>query len=655
MTNWRSKITKKSLLSKGVELANIAADLAIRNVARTTFDTQRNMRPVYKVMISTPMWNKNNTDITVHRTIIADTSRPFTSPFTFSGERKRGSPILGLWVDQSDITEPDKAIIVMQNPFRSDAEMQESNLIQFPQFGIRNWLDIWMGFAPISPVGYASLASTAGSLASSILGAEIAAKVPLTYPDAFFFGNESHVFSGPIVSVNRKVGKGDRIQLVAFSPIIILRSMVAKKFSIPVTNMNVGTLITHVINNNIYKYGNIAKGKMDAIPYYDGIDQHFYMGMFPHKMFSGGNNKIRVSPINVYHNPDEPHFHTKPYKDEQDVATAMETTPHSVVTADIKGKVINKKCSLYDFFFNEMTNPTKTGGLVGLYAQVMPAFAKRNNIYDAFRDGEGHPGVFIKYGFKFETQDISDQIKSKAFDKVMKQEAWIGRNVIEMEAGVEYGTLFNTREVMTTDSGQRGKAKFVKVPLSEEFLGERDLSKDPFWSALLEDISIYGESAYPGQEWIYGKFADGIDITSDEIFESPIKNLMRRTYFSGMGGSMFMLGHPSFKPGRVLKVVDRRYAPRRAEDIAVNLIRGSAISKMKKSAVPTAMRLKGMEHDIEFYIWKTRHYMGVGSGYVSKVYFIEERNRSWMAHTESIDDIIKKAIAQQRQTLGMNK
>ena len=54
----------------------------------------------------------------------------------------------------------------------------------------------------------------------------------------------------------------------------------------------------------------------------------------------------------------------------------------------------------------------------------------------------------------------------------------------------------------------------------------------------------------------------------------------------------------------------------------------------------------------DFYIWKVRHYVGVNSGYISKVYYTEERFRSWQKYVDNIDSLIRQALMQSRQTMG---
>ena len=89
-----------------------------------TLQAHASLTPVYKIMITTPELKNNK--VVPMRYILADTSRPSIN-FLSSSD----SPIVGLWVDQSDMTEPDKAIVLLHNPVTQISDIFEEDMLQF--------------------------------------------------------------------------------------------------------------------------------------------------------------------------------------------------------------------------------------------------------------------------------------------------------------------------------------------------------------------------------------------------------------------------------------------------------------------------------------------------------------------------------------------
>jgi len=313
----------------------------------------------------------------------------------------------------------------------------------------------------------------------------------------------------------------------------------------------------------------------------------------------------------------------------------------------------NTKQSLYDVLFNKLTDYTFTG-LAGLYASVRPSPSQAQNVMEAMEDGEGHPGVHIKYGFKFEIEGIQEQIDKKQYGDVMNQKIILGRTAREIEAGIEYGTVFNSKHFMMKLDGEEGKTKSYLCPTSEEFVGKYNLDvfddARPLWEALYKDIQVFGECVHPSWSWVWAEGDDAIDLKKGEV-ANQISMTMRESYFAGMGGSVFAVGQPTFKPGRLIDIKDER---RTLGDV-IGSASYDAISKRinfrKYAAAPPSFSMK--DFNKVFYIWKVRHYIGVNSGYVTKVYFIEERNRAWQQYTDSIDQVVRAALGQAKQLMGV--
>ncbi len=630
-------------------------------------DSFKSLKPVYKIMITMPHLEDNV--IEPYRYILADTSRPYVN---FLG--KSDSPILGLWVDQSDLLEPDKVILLMQNPVSHEGGTFESDILRFPHFGVRNWIDVWMGYAPLTPgrsvMNLGQIADWIDMMSLKIPGLD---KVAFTLPDPFFFGNESHIFSGPIVSIKREIKpSGDRLQLIGFSPVIILRQMRAREFKVD-KDITLEEAVLHAARSV-----EVFPHLRESVEGFTRDHNKFYFGQFNWKMFGydsynintafGRMTSARITKVTpVVFDPSiaagirKKYPLSNPLRDADEILTKIR---------DEKFKLRSKiepsnKTTLYDILFRRLTDPTLTG-LYGLYAFIRPTPTTSTDSMQAFRDGKGHPGVHIRYGFKFEIEGILHQIrgvKPPNYGPEMRQEITLGRTAREFEGGIEYGTVFNTKQFMLKTGENVGEISSLVCPTGSFFFEKikrggtsegRFTDHEKFWESLLDDISVYGETFNPITTWIWSEEDQDTDVMSKEIGDS-ITQTMRESYFAGMGGSVYAVGNPSLKPGRVLDIKDERTAlsedlTKKIEDTAKSRI-SKLINVRSIPASPPALRLKNI--DKMFYIWKVRHYLGVRSGFITKIYFIEERNRAWQQYTESIDQVIRAALGQAKQLMGV--
>lgn len=620
----------------------------ITDILPSVYNQVREFTPVYKIMITVPVLKGELTSriVVPYRYILADTSRP-----TINFLSDHDSPVIGMWVDQSDLSEPDKAIVLIQNPVTIIDNIFEQDMLEFHQFGVRNWLDIWIGYMPATVTNVLSLGSVFGSKFPS----DVISNAPFTAPDPFVFGNDSHIFSGPIVSIKRTVdATGDRLQIIGFAPSMILKQVETRTFKINADDKPTIHKCINDVANAVFAIDIQDIGKVTNYP-------KFPMGRFPFTMFSGDERKIRIVPVNmgVTTGTALP-IYTRQFKDHDLVGTKLRKK-HLQMT--LKGE-----STLYDILFSDLTTAAYTQ-LGRLYASVHRAKGENHPDW-AFTDGEGHPGVFIKYGFAHEISGIKRMVKKKAYSPQHIQSLTLGRNCREFEGGVEYGTVFNIREFMAKINPGKGENALIYFPV--DFLkgkiggaGGGDpppLTTDPYdkhaklWRALQYDIEVYGPSMSPLREWIWGEGGEAVKLSSKGV-ANFIANSMRDTYFTGMSGSVFAVGNASLQPGRVLSLTDGRgalsqYTPYELAKKGVSIV----AKRLKKDvgagepATPKMYRIKNM--DKNFYIWKVRHYLGVGSGYVSKVYYSEQRNRSWQKYTESIDNIIRKAMMQSKMTMA---
>lgn len=609
------------------------------------FDQVSQFTPVYKIMITVPTLKKNRT-VVPYRYVLADTSRP-----TINFLSGHDSPVVGMWVDQSDLTEPDKAIILIQNPVTIIDNIFEQDMLEFHQFGVRNWLDVWIGYIPATITNIISLGNIIGPLFPDEL-----ISAPFTAPDPFLFGNDSHVFSGPIVSIKRTVDTtGDRLQIIGFSPSMILKQVETRTFKIDASDQptihkcinDVANAVIPININDIGKEINYPK---------------FLMGKFPFAMFSGGGSKIRVVPANY----GEAYGPTLPIWTDQ-----FFHADYDLVGTKLRDKklqmTLEGRSSLYDILFADLTTAAYTQ-LGRLYASIHRAKGWDHPEW-AFTNGEGHPGVFIKYGFAHELSGIRRMVDQNAYSSHHIQSLTLGVDCREFEGGVEYGTVFNIREFMAKIDKDNAENALIYFPI--DFLSGEIANTDktpppltttPYkehsdlWKALQYDIEVYGPSMSPLRKWIWGEGGGAVKLSSDGVADF-IARSMRDTYFTGMSGSVFAVGDASLQPGRILSLTDGRgrlsqYTVTEMAKRGISTGVKSLKSRLgqKEPATPKMFRIKNMNKD--FYIWKVRHYLGVGSGYVSKVYYTEERNRSWQKYTESIDNIIRKALMQSKYTMA---
>ena len=397
-------------------------------------------------------------------------------------------------------------------------------------------------------------------------------------------------------------------------------------------------------------------------------DKHFYMGRFYARIFGEVFEdtrdppfKMRIIPIHKQQRTGQySNFHTENYLDSSEILKNLEDSEH-VLYRGMKGTF-----NLHNLLFSEITKPS-LHQLAGLNASIV-----YNKAYDnpsvAFTNGRldgDHPGIAIRYGFDFPISGILKQIRNNKFNSNMEQHLSLGKSAREFEGGIEYGTVYNTRPFIIKKQGDAGDNNVSLCPTGKDFYervneswldensGSAYHKEGELWKHMLYDISMFGESVNPIHEWIYGSQSEtggvknvAVSLDSQQVADHVAK-AMRSSYFTGMGGSIYSIGNPLLRPFKVIKVKDERAgAHQRLEKAAIKGFRKAAelIQNMQIEDPRTPLIIKGMEK--YFYVWKVRHYMGVNSGYISKVYFIEERDRSWQQYTESVDDIIRNAIQQ---------
>lgn len=657
-------------------------------VMETILSAGSGWKPAYKIMITKPDFDSDGNVKSSVRSVLCDTSRKDFKNFMGRSNQQ----VVGIWVDESDLGEPDKAIVLLENELVTSSdgggnpleESLESLMMNFSEFGVRNWLDIWLGYVNVTTGGFLSNVKAIKGLG-----------VPTTYPDEFYFGNESHVFSGPIVSIRRKMtGAGDRVQIIGFSPTIIFKST-GTNGNFQISGRRRGDNFKSKASTGV---GEGIKKVLEAVGK-EGENKTFSLGQFYYGMWTGDEeDKLRVVPF-----MDGVGNKGSQYYDADLVYPKLndQNKFYFSLTRDETAQ----RGSLYDWLFVHVCEDANTK-LANLYVKVVKG-KWENEEERALTDGVGHPGFFLRYGFRFGVEEIlrlsyggelvpgrgwaftvvgSGLVLKKRYGDEMVQRIRLGVNAKEFNLGMEYGTTFNERNLsgkFKIDVEEKSEAKegeeaqtttlhrdkqVLTIPtgpfFNEALAGSGFLKKgNDLWNPMKADIKCYGKSTHPIPIWGFSDEAVHLDSISEEFVDVIIRR-MKESYFGGLTGTAFLIGDPSFKPHRLVEILDQRFLAgglfssaklRKAANFKANLTsKLLSFRKKEKKDEVKHLRYGGLKTGEVlgrklFYAWKTRHYVGVKSGYTTKVYFTETRNREWQKQTTDIDGIIRAALLQARQ------
>lgn len=223
---------KAGLLGKAGEISRNLTGF-VNNVTQGIVTNYDKLRPVYRVAITFPTKSYDEDMIVPHTIIVADTSTVSSNRLKSGFKKVKKSAgfgitdVLGIWVDQDDVASPDKAVVIFNIDSKITAETVFGNKTIDDNYftlnsvlSVRNWMDIWIGYEQID---------------STIK------------PDDFVYFSETHVFSGPIVLVNRNYSNaGDVIHVTGFSGEIILKNAKLKSLE----ENNDDTLIIKATDSN---------------------------------------------------------------------------------------------------------------------------------------------------------------------------------------------------------------------------------------------------------------------------------------------------------------------------------------------------------------------------------------------------------------------
>lgn len=678
-------------------------------------------KPVYTIVISYPYTIYGS----VNTVIVADTTK--------MGASILGLPIsdiLGMWVDTDDVGQPDKAVILLRidpqytkktfiDNSSADPETYTENIVTDEDlafntyFSNRNWIDIWFGY-------------------KNVVTGEL---IPSTN-DWF---SETHIFSGPITMVSRKMGiQGDQLSIVALSGEIVLRHAVLrskirfeKKIKIKKqkgkTDPNLESLLNQITGSNFIIEDVDEKGDKVFLNQAMLILFKSIMSMsvweerkknndIPDFAFVLGNfyyNMIELSLSNIknvleYGDVDSERNKIYPCIDEF-LSTKMFSHEKS---GDNKGLLLQSSLNLSGNvnFWDALHNFLKpsVSGVVGVGFKLLRKRNKPNSKENPFLAKEiFHPGIYFQFFLVLDVEEIAtvmydnDKNLIEASDNV--QFATLGEDIIDMETSLDYDSVYNSFKIVSSSnvklSGstiqdpellKKPVIQYLPMDLIGSLIGGLNPAGalDEFWQSIKDDITIFGEKVFPMQKWF--------TVTLDKLIEEQetfdllrpefrrllsadkelkkiaghhgVAAMFKRYYTAGLEGSIYCIGNPSFKTGRLLQIKDVRNANstfwnnktnQELNDKILSLagklgIETSVAQWSSESKKPLRLNTNFAKSINEFfYIWKVRHYYGPKSGYLSKVYFMKTRSRAWRNESrDSIGSIIRQAMRSSQEHFG---
>ncbi len=696
--------------------------------------SNKSYRPVYKVAVTYP---KNKVKLAVTK-IIADTTQEKPRFFGLPV-----SDLIGLWVDQDDVGQPDKCVLL----FRVDPTYTKEVIIGKNDIGDaisdkdlafnrylsgRYWLDVWVGYRD----------AFTGKLLPDNL-------------DHWF--SDSHLFSGPIEVINRKIGMaGDMLQIVALSSERVLQFATFRttnkneepsEDSTQGKNDKTGTSNTIIINNVI--------GENDYISYRLALyslfnslmpesewkekkkepnppDFAFVIGNFYWALIRQSITDIK----NFLFNPDI----------EKARNGAMPILDKWITSRLFDGSVkmqtqlaVSKKADFWSII-QTMVRPEYSGNIgCGFKVNKVSFLSKPDGgkkVTEGVLDYEdisetpnleiitltdatgvvseqpltGHQGVHFQFFIpidvdeflEYHTLQEANENKPKLIHDSEFQKIIIGQDVIELDTFIEYSTCYNSFRAILKSPIKSSELPPFWSEIPKTMLFPNDFIDNPngdilkqlkegdlkgydnpiFWKDVINDIETFGVKEFPVEKWFSvstetlvnwrERLAVDESIRSELIASLPLKaiaghegatEVFKRMYFAGLEGNAMIIGNPKIRPGKYIQIRDIRDAYTRSGSFV-----SETTEKIKEYTRNVTRKLmgfttSGLEPDRvstnfqnpigqSYFVWKTRHYLGAKSGYISKAYFMKQRSRTWRKTGDTVGDMIKSAMRESREVFG---
>jgi len=711
-------------------------------------------RPVYRIAITYPI----NDGKDIFTAIVADTSGvnasylnnkslPYPIIPTFSAKfiqeikNKFGvgvNDVLGMWVDADDIASPDKSVVLLRvdpqvtiETVLGNKDIDDKYFAFNGLFSVRNYIDIWMGYKKDD-----------GTI----------------YPESFDWYNSTHVFTGIIVAITRKYSSaGDSIAVVSYSPEIILMNSHYKNLKQGATTYK---LLSYYIESNKAKQKFYADALVELfsklipmsvwqkrnedflkatnpteIPekYLDGFPiGDFYwrllkntivntMRILRGKKSDNTDSMAGSLPMplfdtlidkDIFHKQDNPRRKMK-----ASIVANGNPSFWDILTMILLPEHSNNEGIGFKFIKHRSWNMVKNSPSItffeGKSSSTSHVFSHRldpNFGITPYSTHIGHPGLWFQFYFAIERDEyqqlyenqnnplyIGKNIKKYVDFDYDVVKATLGKNIIDMETYIDYGTVYNSFRLMTKTNLQHSskdelihdKAQVIDFPTSADQITRLVRGNDQIkklWSNILLDQQLYGQQILPVVKW----FAfDKASSKSDEeaqvhlgaskpvaqllsVSEVPVSEVVshygitrmfRRYYFGGLEGSAMVIGNPQMQVGRFIAFRDIRNAVSTA--LGGLASSNNVLNKLNsmygqnpaqygndRTLVDKYTQFNALQNILNFqlgvtnkfyYIWKTRHYYGAQKGFETKVYFTQTRSRAWRLQTRDIKDVLRQA------------
>lgn len=712
----------------------------------------RSYRPVYKIAITYP---KKSIGVTVTK-IIADTTRDKPRFFGLPV-----SDLIGLWVDQDDVGQPDKAVLL----FRVDPTYTKEIIIGKNDIGNaisdkdlafnryltgRYWLDIWVGYKD----------TFTGELLPENLD---------------YWHSDAHLFSGPIEVINRKIGiSGDMLQIVALSSERVLQFATFRttnkneeltEDSTQGKNDKTGTSNTIVINN--ISEGNTEKityalalftlfdslmperewklrKKSDNPPDFAFVIGNFYWSLIQESIMrikillkNGGVDNARKGYLPIL----DKWITSKLFDGSVTMQTQLSVSKkadfwsviQTMVRPEYNGnigcgfqvlKVSNfpkpdggpKLSEGISYYFSDIDegDPFISTSVVSLprNRNFKLNTKKISDIGDkkSVEKYGGHGGVHFQFFIPIDVDEFleyytlqkANENKPKLIHDSQFQKITIGQDIIELDSFIEYSTCYNAfRAILKSPIKSQDLPPFwEEIPKTMLFpndfidnpngdilkeIREGDLKKYDkpiFWQDVINDIETFGIREFPIEKWFAvgsetivdwtDRLAVDESIRKDLVASLPMKaiaghegatEVFKRMYFAGLEGSAMIVGSPLIRPGKYIQIRDIRDAYTRSGSFVPETT--EQIKEFTRNVTQKLMGFTttGLEPDRvntnfqnpigqSYFVWKTRHYLGAKSGYISKCYFMKQRSRTWRKTGDTVGEMIKSAMRESREIFG---
>jgi hypothetical protein len=602
--------------------------------------------PVYRVVIRYPVIDASNI-VRVREKEVANTSLNIVQTAA-SQLRQQQNPIIGIWIDQtSNDSDPDKAQIILHNTV--DNNDSTKSWVDDDAIAGRNWIDIWLGYRQTAlslsrwlNTNFSSLGSSALGAASRLIGTNNA-----VYPDNFEYGNLTHVFSGQIVKTDRNISSnGDRLTLTAFAPQYVLQGIPSYSAH------NAWRLCT---------VGHSGQELMSVWNALDGVMKSIYTSPI-NVSDSGAINSLEELIIQGYSPASSPLLRAgqiPPF-----FCGAFTYQMFNFDSGAIRDFTAVADPELTQLFDEQVLRPFETPVKANNLWDVLYAFTRHEitgieGVALTFYSGSDGRLVPTYYRKRKMEEHITRSNKDKPIYEMI-----LGKNVVDTTLSLEIPNIFNEVDFIHADrdlDGYEGLDRY-SFPYCKGLLSSGAIDSDTELNLMLSELNnpdnnpevreqldlmkqdyiIYGARKYPEVKKLH---------RGNSLFNMrTLSEFLSRHAFGGMDSELMTLGDPRISPNELIVLRDNRKGFTGAvtgaalRDTGIIDKATGVFSGGEKSAGVSQWFKTNRLIDNIFYVWKVRHFLGVGSGYTTKVYYQEQPRFDEIKFSGEVGGAIEAAL-----------